>query len=268
MRRFAWILALALCLALLAGCGVEDVLGNMMGPRIPEPTQTPGPTEVPIWTPPAEASATAVPSPVPTAPAGGGAPAPAGGIADYASLTVADCVEDAGSTPGVIPHIRLDCPGAQSINAAIDSAFAASADDPLWETHYECAIGGSRVLSVLMVQQANDSVFYTAYNLDMATGQALTGAELLALLGQDPAALKAKELAVMAQEFTHLYGGLIGQMDQSFYDQQYARTTSIDNAQTDNLWFGADGQLYFTGRIYAMAGAEYYESALPTGVTF
>ena len=33
MRRIAKLLALVLCLGLLAGCGVEDILGGMMGPR-------------------------------------------------------------------------------------------------------------------------------------------------------------------------------------------------------------------------------------------
>ena len=262
MKRFCWILILALCLGLLAGCGVEDVLDGMMGPRVPEPTQTPGPTEMPIWTPPVTADPAAAAAP--TAPAASGGTAPAGGGA----LTVADCVADGWTEPGAIPYIKLDTPGAASINAALQETFGPIAADPMWDMHAECAVAGGRVLSVLMVQQANDCSFHTAYNLDLTTGQALTGPEILALLGQDEAALKAKELTVMAEEFTHQYGGLVGQMDQTFYDQQYARTTSIDNAETELLWFGADGQLYFAGRIYAMAGAEYYECALPTGVTF
>ena len=49
MRRIL-LFALAACLALLAGCGVEDVIGDMLGPREPRATAVPSPTEQPIWT--------------------------------------------------------------------------------------------------------------------------------------------------------------------------------------------------------------------------
>ncbi len=269
MKRFIWILALALCLGMLAGCGTEDVLGNMMGSRVPEPTHTPAPTEQPIWTPPgtaAAATATPVPSPLPAP--GEEAPASAGGVPNYASLTVADCIEDGWTYPGVIAHIKLDCPGAAAINTAIDEAFVGLAEDPMFDVHYECAIAGNRILSILMVEQINDDLFHTGYNLDMATGQAVTGPEILALLGQDEAAVKARELETLGEEFTHQFGFVKDQTDPDFYDQQYTRTTAIGNADTENLWFSTDGQLYFPGRLYGMAGAEYYEIALPTGVFF
>lgn len=265
MKRFALILTLALCLGLLAGCGTEDVLGNMMGARVPEPTNTPAPTEQPIWTPPGTAAVTATPVPSPL-PAPGAAAS--GGVPNYASLTVDDCVEDGWTYPGVIAHIKLDCPGAAAINAAIDEAFVDLAEDPMFDVHYECAIAGNRILSILMVEQMNDSLFHTGYNLDMATGQAVTGPEILALLGQDEAAVKTRELETLGEEFTHQFGFVKDQTDPDFYDQQYARTTAIGNADTENLWFSTDGQLYFPGRLYGMAGAEYYEIALPTGVFF
>ena len=261
MRRVL-ILALAACLALLAGCGVEDVIGDMLGPRGPQATAVPSPTEVPIWTAPAATDVPAAEAPA------SDAPAQAGGIADYGSLTVADCVEDGWTYPNVIPHIKLDCPGAESINAAIQGTFVELAEDPMFEVHYECAIGVGRYLSVLMVEKINDSLFHTAYNLDLSTGEQITGTELLALLGQDEGALKSKELELMGEEFTRQYGSLIGQMDQNFYDAQYARTTAIGNADTENLWFGTDGQLYFAGKLYSMAGAEYYEYPIPTGLFF
>ena len=259
MRRVL-LFALAACLALLAGCGVEDVLGDMMGPREPQATAVPSPTEVPIWTPPAATDAPAAPQT--------DAPAQAGGIADYGSLTVADCVEDGWTYPNVIPRIKLNCPGAESINAAIQGTFVELAEDPMFEVHYECAIGAGRYLSVLMVEKINDSLFHTAYNLDLATGEQITGSEMLTLLGQDEGALKSNELELMGEEFTRQYGALIGQMDQNFYDMQYARTTAIGNADTENLWFGTDGQLYFAGKLYSMAGAEYYEYPIPTGLFF
>ena len=265
MRRIAKLLALALCLGLLAGCGVEDILGGMMGPREAQATAVPSPTEVPIWTPPASPDPAA--SAQPAAPGASESPASSGGIADYGSLTAADCVADALDQAGVLPRVTLDCPGAASINAAILDTFSETAADPMWDVHYECAIGAGRFLSVLIVEQINDSMFHTAYNLDLSTGQAVTGPELLALLGQDEGTLKIRELETLAAEFTRQFGAFRDQMDQTFYDQQYARTTALDNAETEKLWFAADGQLYFAGRIYGMAGAEYYEYPLPAGVT-
>ena len=113
----------------------------------------------------------------------------------------------------------------------------------------------------------NDVVVYGVYNLDLASGLALSGAELLEKLDVDPAYLVQLEQALLGEEFTYLYGQF-DTGDDEFYTGQYDRTTDPANAETDRIWIGQDGQLQFIGRIYSMAGAEYYEYPLATGLFF
>ena len=138
----------------------------------------------------------------------------------------------------------------------------------MWELHYEYAKGAGRVLSVVMVKKIDDWLEYTPFDLDLATGERLSGAELLALLDVDSAELAQLEQSVMGEEFTHQFGRVQDQTDEEFYNGQYERTTSPDNVELEKLWFAADGQLLFAGRIYGLAGAEYYEYPLSTGLVF
>ena len=189
---------------------------------------------------------------------------------DFTGLPLEQCVADAWPYDGVLAHITLDCPGAEAINAAIDEAFTELADDPMWDVHYEVYKGAGRVLSVLMVQSGpNDVAYYPPYSLDLATGQALTGQELLDLLEVDAGELAELELTVMGEEFDRLNAGARDSMeDTKFYDGQRDATIDPDNADTERVWIGEGDQLYFAGRIYALAGAGYYEHALSTGLTF
>lgn len=185
-------------------------------------------------------------------------------------LTAEECVEDLPPYTGMVPRITLDCPGADEINRQIEETFVPMADDPECEgVCYQCAKGAGRVLSVVMeVHGPNDTVFYTPYNLDLATGEALTGEQLLALLGVDADELRNLEQALLGAEFDRQFGAVKDDTDPDFYSGQYERTTAPENAQTQRLWLAEDGQLMFVGRIYGMAGAEYYEYPLGTGMVF
>lgn len=257
------VLVLALCLCLTSACGAEDLLGRLTGGRSDAALDGSGTDTAGTVLPGTEivsGSATDA-APQPTA-------LPENSGTDFSALPAEQCVQDDWPDPGVLPRITLDCPGAGEINQSIQDAFASVADDPLWELHYLCAKGAGRVLSIVMVQRANDWAMYTPYNLDLTTGQALSGAELLALLGQDENELAQLEQAVLGEEFTHQFGDMKDQTDPEFYDGQYARTTSPDNVELERLWFSGDGQLCFAGRIYGLAGAEYYEYQLSTGRVF
>lgn len=260
MRKMQKIAALALCLCLTSACGAEDLLGRLTGGRSEAALNDSGTNTAAQDLPDPSGTDTQTPA-EPSA-------APAGDAADLSAMTAEQCVADDWPDPGVLPRITLDCPGAASINQALQDQFASVADDPLWELHYLCAKGAGRVLSVVMVQRANEWTMYTPFNLDLATGQALSGRELLALLGVDENELAQQEQAILGEEFTHQFGDRQAETEQTFYDGQYARTTSPDNVELDRLWFGGDGQLYFAGRIYGLAGAEYYEYPLTTGRVF
>ena len=259
MRRFISIFALALCVCLLAACGTEKVLDQMTGGQTAAdssdtdagPQAQPEPTPVQVQT---DSDTDAQPQ--------------TGSGTDFSAMTADECVQDALASPGILPRVTLDCPGAEAINQSIQEKFFSVAEDPMWELHYEYAKGAGRVLSIVMIQRANDWAEHTVYNLDLVTGQALTGAELLALLDVDTNELANLEQAVLGEEFTHQFGGAEVQTDREFYDQQYARTTSADNTELEKLWFSGDGQLCFAGRVYGLAGAEYYEYQLSTGWTF
>lgn len=279
MKKKVFALLLALCFCLAAGCSAEQALHDITESLKSEPTAEPLPSAETAEQQPTDAQA---PAEQPADDSGTdlympGEPgffddspsdAQPGGE-DYTALTAAECVEDAWPSPGVLPRIVLDCPGADEINAQLQDKFAPIADDPACEgLHYECNKVG-QVLTVLMVERwPNDCTYYTPFNLDLASGQTLSGAELLALLGVDAAELANLEQAVMGEEFTHQFGLAEGQQDEDFYTQQYERTTSPDNAETERVWMGGDGQLYFAGRIYGLAGAEYYEYPMGSGLFF
>lgn len=185
---------------------------------------------------------------------------------DYAALTADDCVEDAWPEEGVLPRITLDCQGAEDINAAIQEGFTAYADDPMCVVYYQY-FKNEQVLSILMVlDYQTDYKTYTPYNLDLSTGQEMTPAELMALFGVTQEELAALELELLGQEFEYQYGGM-KDSDEAFYQQQYELTTAGENADTDRLWIGGDGQLYFVGRVYALAGADSYEYIMGSGLT-
>ena len=263
MKRTVFILLLALCVCLLAACGAQDALQSITG-QAAQPTAAPAPEQT------AEDSGTDLILPgqpgysddsgTDTAPSAGG----------FADLTADQCVEDDWPTAGVLPRIVLDCPGAEQINSQLQDTFAPIADDPACQgLHYECFKGAGHVLSLLMVERwPNDCTYYTPFNLDLATGKALSGAELLEVLEVNTDGLANLEQAVMSEEFTHQFGTAEEQTDGDFYQQQYARTTSPDNTDTDRVWLGGDGQLYFVGRIYGLAGAEFYEYPLGSTLFF
>lgn len=193
--------------------------------------------------------------------------APAQTQTDYSSLTAEQCIEDAWPEAGVLPRITVDCDGADTINAAITDAFSTLADDPMCTVYYQY-FKNENILSILMVvDYQTDYMTYTPYNLDLATGQALEADDLISLLETTQANLAALELSLMGIEFEFQYGGLRSS-DQTFYQQQYDKTVAEENADTERLWIGGDGQLYFVGRIYAMAGAESYEYPMGTGLFF
>ncbi len=280
MKRFtAWILTV--CFLLAAGCAAAlDGTDGEDASSLPEPTTQSGPAGQPegeddpqpdLPAEPASGTDTVVPEGMPEITGEGSAtdipasPAPV----DLTALSVEECVTDTPVPAGTLPWIALDCPGAEAINGAIEAEFSEPAGEADHLMYYEATKSAGDVLSVLLVDKTpmNDVVVYGVYNLDLASGLALSGAELLEKLDVDPAYLVQLEQALLGEEFTYLYGQF-DTGDDEFYTGQYDRTTDPANAETDRIWIGQDGQLQFIGRIYSMAGAEYYEYPLATGLFF
>ncbi len=289
MRRFIIILAAALCFLTVTACDPAEILGEIAAQlteteaditrdegtpagEVQGKVQEDGSASDIVWdanVPAAdesESASDALPAPAETSEQ---SPAPAADESvGFAALSPEECITDFWpETPGVLPRIVLDCPGADTINAGIQAQFSDLADDPMWEVHYECCKGSGHILSIVIVRQMNDSAWYTPYNLDLDTGEALDGGALLALLGVDGQALAELETALLGDEFTYQYGGMQAG-DPDFYAQQYARTTDPANTDIENVWFSGDGQLCFLGRIYNMVGAESSEYPIGTGMFF
>lgn len=184
---------------------------------------------------------------------------------DLTALAVEDCIAEEDG----LPHIVLDCDGAAAINQAVEESFRYLVGDSACTLYYECYKGAGRVLSLLMVQQYDGgSSYYTPYNLDLATGRWISGQELLDIVGLSASQVAETELELMGNEFEYQYGGFRDGELGGFYQEQYDRTVAPDNADTNRLWFGNGGRLNFVARIFAVAGAEYYEYPMNTGYYF
>lgn len=283
MKKLISALTLALCLLTLSACRMTDTLGDIASqlhdanntaqddasPALdgdtasdPDAAGSIGETEQDADTEPAApASATdsgeEVPAELPVEP-----------DADLSVLSLEELVTDAEGTDGRLPRITADCAGAAYINDDIEGAFRYLLDEEYCSVYYDAAKNG-RILSIVIAENYDgDSSYYTPYNLDLATGRYLTGAELLSLLNADAAVVGDTEIAVMAEEFEHMFGTEPGEGDDGFYQEQYGRTVSPDNAELDRIWLGYGGELYFTARIYSLAGAEFYEYPMSTGLYF
>ena len=187
--------------------------------------------------------------------------------ADFTALSLEECVTDAEGAEDQLPHIILDCEGAEAINDDIEGSFRYLVDEDYCTLYYDCHKNG-RVLSILIAQLYDgDASYYTPYNLDLLTGQQLSGSELLELLGADREAVTEAELSVMAREFEYRYGSASEGDSAAFYQEQYDRTVTEDNVDTGRLWLDG-GSLKFVAKIYALAGAEFYEYPMDTGLTF
>ena len=190
------------------------------------------------------------------------------GSEDYSQLSAADCLDGADAAVGALPRIAVDCPGAQSINEDIQETFGYLLDADYCTVYYESFKNGN-ILSVLVVQQYDDeSCFYNPYNLDLATGQRIGGEDLLAMMEADRTVVGDSEIGIMAEEFEHQFGSFSEGDSAAFYQEQYERTTSTDNTEFSRLWIGGNGQLWFVAKLYPLAGAEFYEYPMCTGISF
>ncbi len=268
MKRFL-LFFLTACFILAAGCApAQDGADSPIAPA--EPTEEPAeePAADPASGSDAEPAQTDPETPPETEASASDTPGEPDADTDFTALSLEEIVTDAMEEPEVLPRIALDCPGAQAINGDIAARFSRDASDPEYNVYYEASRTGD-VVSILLVDRTpmNDVVLYGVYNLDLATGLALTGQELLEQLDLTEEYVAAAEVEAMGSLFTEMYFQYGEQMG-DFYQQMYDRTTDPENADTGRVWIGPDGQLRFIGRIYALAGAEYYEYPISLGLYF
>lgn len=278
MKKLISALTLTMCLLMLSACKATDTLSDIAS-QLHEANDAAQTDTSPVLDgdTASDSDAEEVSEPEPAAPASAtdsGEEVPAElpieelPDADLAALSLEELVTDAEGTDGQLPRITANCAGAAYINDDIEGSFRHLLDEEYCSVYYDAAKNG-RILSIVVAENYDgDSSYYTPYNLDLTTGQYLTGAELLSLLNADTAVIGDTEIAIMAEEFEHMFGTEPGEDMADFYQEQYERTISPDNAELDRVWLGYGGELYFTARIYSLAGAEFYEYPMSTGLYF
>ncbi len=271
MKRLLTVILALFCLLALTACAGQAVLDDIArqvaedGAEPATDTDAGQPEAAPAAEQePEEASDTDAEAPAETP---GEAPAlpeePSHG--GFETLSAAECVADNDG----LPLITLDCPGAAEINDEIESGFRYLTYTDYAHVRYEVFKSDSTsVLSIVLIEDyETDSRYYTPFNLDLVTGERMDGEALLRFLGLDTEDVTEAELTVMGTEFEQTYGSM-AEDARDFWQDQYDRTVSPDNAETERLWLGDGGVLYFAAKIYSLAGAEYYESPMAMGYAF
>jgi len=280
MKKIFTVIALLLCLALLAGCGAQAFLHDVAEHLVNNKAEdTPPPAAEPAADGEAPAPATAsdaddsgdADDALPASESDVGETVPQSLLpeednpVDFSSLSVAECVTDADGAEGQLPRIVLDCPGADYINEDIEGTFRYLVGADYCTLYYDVSKNGP-ILSILIAQLYDGNAsYYTPYRLDLSTGEAIGGAELLAYLGLNSDDLAAAELQIMGDEFEYQYGPeSMGELA-DIYAEQYEMTVSPNNAELNRLWLDSEGELNFVAKIYSLAGAEFYEYPMGTG---
>jgi len=281
MKKMIAVLALLLCLAVLTGCGAQavlhDIAEHLVNAEAEEASES---AESPIFDgvglPATGSDAAEEPAPEePALPASetdigeqipqSQLPEEDGHIVDFSSLSVSECVTDADGAAGQLPRIVLDCPGADYINDDIEGTFRYLVDADYCTLYYDVSKNGP-ILSILIAQLYDgDASYYTPYRLDLSTGEAIGGAELLGYLGLNSGDLADTELQIMGEEFEYQYGAESQGENADFYYEQYDMPVSPDTAELNRLWLDGEGELNFVAKIYSLAGAEFYEYPMGTG---
>lgn len=280
MKKFITLLALLLCLALLTGCGAQaflhDIAEHLVNARPgqsddaetlvtdgeSQPATASDVAEAPDTEPAAEAPASASDADDETPPSG---LPEEGSPVDFTALSVSECVTDADGAEGQLPRIVLDCPGADYINDDIEGTFRYLVGEDYCTLYYDVSKNGP-ILSILIAQLYDgEASYYTPYLLDLSTGEAIGGAELLSYLGLSSDDLAATELRIMGEEFEYQFGAESQGELADIYAEQYDYTVAPENAELRRLWLDTEGELNFVARIHCLAGPEYCEYPMGTG---
>ena len=169
-----------------------------------------------------------------------------------------------------IPAFSGKSDGAAALNERIGADCAEALKDlqaakeekrePLYyEISYKAYRSGD-CASILLIfdTKANDLVYYKAYNLNTETGKEITGAELLEKMGYTEETFRKAAIARVSDYFEETWGGFA---EDEFYLSQYRKSVSAD-AYGDflPLFLNDQGELNFVVPVYALAGADSYET--------
>ncbi len=278
-------LLLSLCLLIgLCACGAQKEAENKpleLEPPVEEPAE---PAEEPAAEPEAPAEEPEAPAEEPAeeleepddGPGLNGIAGEAGGYwyeEDAGSGAYEDGVGNHESYSYSIPAFNVDSADAAILNDEIASDCGVYVQEMLdneekkaslsaYSLDYEAWLNGEIASILVTAKRAeSDIVEYHTYNLNVATGARATGADLIAALGLDEDGFTAAAQQAASDKFEALYSGMEGD---EFYKEQYDKTMSADAfGLTMPMYLDGSGRLCVVARIYALAGAAYYDYPLP-----
>ena len=278
-------LLLSLCLLIgLCACGAQKEAENKpleLEPPVEEPAE---PAEEPAAEPEAPAEEPEAPAEEPAeepeepddGPGLNGIAGEAGGYwyeEDAGSGAYEDGVGNHESYSYSIPAFNVDSADAAILNDEIASDCGVYVQEMLdneekkaslsaYSLDYEAWLNGEIASILVTAKRAeSDIVEYHTYNLNVATGARATGADLIAVLGLDEDGFTAAAQQAASDKFEALYSGMEGD---EFYKKQYDKTMSADAfGLTMPMYLDGSGRLCVIARIYALAGAAYYDYPLP-----
>ena len=102
---------------------------------------------------------------------------------------------------------------------------------------------------------------YTVYNLSMDTGEILDNADLREFYNFSEEELTELIISKAGDKFEEKYADIKEQVG-DFYNMQYEKTVTEENANDIKLYINEDGDLCCVATIYSLAGAEAYQHLL------
>jgi len=129
---------------------------------------------------------------------------------------------------------------------------------------YEAYQNGDIVSILLILNTDIEMVEYHTLNLNVVTGERASGAEMVRYAGMTEEQFVEAAQNATEGKFLELYEGLKDMVD--YYDEQYAKTMSADVFNLSApMYLNGEGKLCIIARIYALAGASYYDHVLTLG---
>ncbi len=174
-----------------------------------------------------------------------------------------------------IPQINIDSEDANKLNQEIQDEYLKEYNEMkeafnkygnpggCWKIEYAYHINGDVVSIVMASFWDGDSVQRTAYNIDAKTGKEVTNAELLNKKGITESEFPSKLSNILTEELKEMYTPSEEQLSYrgsspiEFYNNQYKKTTSLENCSVDNdMYLNKNGQLCVIAKRYNIAGGE------------
>lgn len=191
---------------------------------------------------------------------------------DSGSGTYVDGVGNEMTYTYAVPAFNVDSPDASDMNEELE-LVAGTAIAEMKEAEenayslmytsvsYEAYQNGDIVSLLLILNTDIEVVEYAVFNLNVVTGERASGAEMVMYAGMtEDAFVEAAQNATEAK-FMELYDGLQDQVD--YFDEQYAKTMSADVfSLSAPMYLNGEGKVCIIARIYALAGASYYDHVL------